>query len=102
MLTDDSRLLCLARATGKVRWIAQLQQFQNDEKKKGEYFWKGPVLAGDRLWVANMHGEVVSVNAADGTMTPFTKLGDPVSLAPVVANNTLYILDDSGKISAFR
>ena len=102
VLTDDSRLLCLARTTGKVRWISQLQQFKNDEKKKGEYFWTGPVLAGDRLWVANMRGEVVSVNAADGAMTPFTKLGDPVSLAPVVANNTLYILDDSGKITAFR
>ena len=102
VLTDDSRLLCLARTTGKVRWIAQLQQFKNDEKKKGEYFWTGPVLAGDRLWVANMRGEVVAVNAADGTMSPFTKLGDPVSLAPVVANNTLYILDDSGKITAFR
>jgi outer membrane protein assembly factor BamB len=25
-----------------------------------------------------------------------------VSLAPIVANNTLYILDDSGRISAFR
>lgn len=102
VLTDDSRLLCLARTTGKVRWIAQLQQFKNEKKKKDEFYWTGPVLAGDRLWVANMRGEVVSINAADGTMTPFVKLGDPVSLAPVVANNTLYILDDSGKISAFR
>ncbi len=102
VLTDDSRLLCLARATGKVRWIAQLQQFKNEKKKKDEFYWTGPVLAGDRLWVANMRGEVVSVNAADGTITPFTKLGDPISLAPVVANNTLYILDDSGRISAFR
>jgi hypothetical protein len=25
-----------------------------------------------------------------------------VSLAPIVANNILYILDDSGRISAFR
>ena len=49
-----------------------------------------------------MRGEVVAIAAADGTMTPFTNLGDPVSLAPVVANNTLYFLDDSGKISAFR
>ena len=102
VLTDDSRLLCLARTTGKVRWIAQLQQFKNEEKKKGEFYWTGPVLAGDRLWVANMRGEVVSIAAADGTMTPFTNLGDPVSLAPVVANNTLYFLDDSGKITAFR
>ena len=102
VLTDDSRLLCLARTTGKVRWIAQLQQFKNEKKKKDEFYWTGPVLAGDRLWVANMRGEVVAVNAADGTMTPFTKLGNPVSLAPVVANSTLYFLDDSGRITAFR
>ena len=35
-------------------------------------------------------------------MTPFVKLSDAVSLAPVVANGTLYVLDDGGKISAFR
>jgi hypothetical protein len=32
----------------------------------------------------------------------FTELGQPISLAPLVANQTLYILDDSGRISAFR
>jgi len=102
VLTDDARLLCLARATGKVRWIAQLQRYRNEDKKKGEIYWTGPVLAGDRLWVANTRGEVWSVNTADGAANPFVKLGDPVSLAPVVANQTLYILDDSGRISAFR
>jgi hypothetical protein len=39
---------------------------------------------------------------ADGSTAEFTKLGSSVSLAPVVANSTLYILDDSGKITAFR
>ena len=102
VLTDDARLLCLARATGKVRWIAQLQRYRNAEKEKDEIFWTGPVLAGDRLWLANTRGEVWSVNAADGAANPFGKVGDPVSLPPVVANQTLYILDDSGRISAFR
>jgi hypothetical protein len=29
-------------------------------------------------------------------------LGDSITLAPVVANQTLYILDDGGHINAFR
>ena len=102
VLTDEARLLCLARATGKVRWIAQLQRYKNEEKEKNETYWTGPVLAGDRLWVANTRGEIQTVSAADGTVTPFVKLSDAVSLAPVVANGTLYVLDDGGKISAFR
>ena len=36
------------------------------------------------------------------TVALFRDLGKSVTLAPVVANNTLYVLDDSGQISAFR
>ncbi|MET0180107.1 MAG: PQQ-binding-like beta-propeller repeat protein [Novosphingobium sp.] len=102
ILTDDARLLCLARSTGKARWIAQLARYRDEEDKKGEIYWTGPVLAGDRLWLANSRGELHSVAAADGTATQFVKLGDPVSLAPIVAGGTLYVLDDGGRISAFR
>ena len=102
VLTDDARLLCLARTTGKVRWIAQLQRYKDQKDEKGELFWTGPVLAGDRLWLANTRGDVFSVNAADGAANPFVRLGDPVSPPPIVANQTLYVLDDSGRISAFR
>lgn len=101
-LTDDSRLLCIARNTGKVRWKTQMARFKNEKKKKNPVFWTGPVLAGNRLWIANTEGEVASASVADGSVQEFTKLGDSVSLAPVVANGVLYILDDSGKINAFR
>ncbi len=101
-LTDDSRLLCIARATGKVRWLTQLARYKNEKKRKNPIFWTGPVLAGDRLWVANSEGQLVTASVADGSIAQFAKLGDPVSLAPVAANGVLYVLDDGGKISAFR
>jgi outer membrane protein assembly factor BamB len=101
-LTDDAKLLCIARTSGKVRWQTQLMRYRNEEKRKNPVFWTGPVLAGNRLWVANSRGEVKSASVADGSVTDFTELGNSVSLAPVVANGVLYILDDGGKISAFR
>jgi outer membrane protein assembly factor BamB len=101
-LTDDARLLAIARSNGKVRWVTQLARYRNDEKKKGPIFWTGPVLAGNRLWIANSEGQVASASVADGSVAAFTELNDGVSLPPVVANNTLYILDDGGRISAFR
>jgi outer membrane protein assembly factor BamB len=60
------------------------------------------VLAGGRLIVANTRGEVWSVSPDEGTAAQVFDLKSPVSLAPIVANNTLYILDDKGRISAFR
>jgi outer membrane protein assembly factor BamB len=101
-LTDDGKLLCIQRATGKVRWLTQLARFENEEKKKNPVFWTGPVLAGSRLWFANSLGQVYSAPVEDGAPSLHTDLKQPVTLAPIVAGNTLYILDDSGKVSAFR
>jgi outer membrane protein assembly factor BamB len=101
-LTDEAKLLCIARSNGKVRWSVQLAPYRNVKKKKGPIFWTGPVLAGNRLWVANSEGQLMSASVADGSVAEVTKLGKPVTLAPVVANNVLYVLDDGGKISAFR
>ncbi len=101
-LTDDAKLLCIARTTGKVRWMTQLARFQNEKKRKNAIYWTGPVLAGDRLWFANSRGGVYSAAAADGSVALLTELKSPITLAPVVAGSTLYILDDGGKISSFR
>jgi len=101
-LTDGAELLAIARGTGKVRWLTKLKRFRNEEKRDDPIHWVGPVLAGNRLWVANSNGLVMTVNVADGVASEFTKLDSPVSLAPVVAGGTLYFLEDKGKITAFR
>lgn len=101
-LTDDGRLLCIARASGKVRWLTQLDTFRNMKKKKDPLFWSGPVLAGDRLWLVNSIGQIMSASAADGVPGQAASVKAPITLAPVVAGSTLYVLDDSGVISAFR
>jgi outer membrane protein assembly factor BamB len=101
-LTDDARLLAIARSTGRVRWVTQLQHYKNEKKKKGPIFWTGPVLANNKLWIANSRGGVYSVDVTSGTPTEFTDMKAPISLPPIVANQTLYVLDDDGKITAFR
>ena len=95
--------LCMPqRQRGKVRWLSQLARYKNEKKKNGAIFWSGPVLAGDKLWFVNSNGEVFSAGVSDGQPVLVTDLKSPITLAPVVANNTLYILDDSGKITALR
>ncbi|MEO9470411.1 PQQ-binding-like beta-propeller repeat protein [Parasphingorhabdus sp.] len=102
VLTDDAKLLCIARPTGKVRWISQLGAYRNPKKKKNPINWTGPVLAGNRLIVASTEGDVVSISPGEGSSTTLFELDNGVSLPPVVAGGMLYVLDDSGRISAFR
>lgn len=102
VMTDEARLLSVARSSGKIRWISKLQRYRNAKKKKGPISWYGPILAGDRLIIANSRGAIWAVAPENGTATEVANLKSELSLPPIVANNTLYILDDSGRISAFR
>lgn len=101
-LTDDARLLAIARSTGRVRWITQLQRYRDEKDRKGPIFWTGPVLAGGNLWVASSRGEIWRVSTGEGSAQMFADIDQPVSLPPVVADNHLYLLDDSGTIHAWR
>jgi outer membrane protein assembly factor BamB len=102
VVTDEAKLLCVARATGKVRWVSQLQRYHKNKAKNGPVSWTGPVLAGNRLILASSEGEVAYVSPADGKIAGTQNVGAPVFLSPVVAGSTLYVLDNSGRISAFR
>jgi outer membrane protein assembly factor BamB len=101
-LTDDARLLAIARSSGRVRWITQLQRFKDEKDKKGPIFWTGPVLAGGHLWVASSRGEIWKVSAGEGAAAMFAEVGAPVSLPPLVADGSLYVLDDGGTIHAWK
>ncbi|MXO58349.1 PQQ-binding-like beta-propeller repeat protein [Altererythrobacter salegens] len=101
-LTDDARLLAIARSSGKARWITQLMRYKNEEKRTNPVFWTGPVLAGNRLWIGNTRGELKSVDVMTGEVSDFAEFNSGITLPPIVANQTLYILEDNGKITAYR
>ena len=102
LVTDDARLVCLARATGKVRWIAQLQHYHNEKKRTNALTWFGPVLAGNRLILTNSEGEIVYRSPTDGSDVGTVQTKVTFSLPPVVANSTLYTLDQKGHVTAYR
>lgn len=102
VVTDDARLIAIARDTGRVRWVSQLPAFRNVRRSRGPIDWVGPVLAGGRLIVVSSEGQIASVNPADGAIGATIEGSGAYTLAPVVANGTLYLLDDDGNLSAWR
>lgn len=101
-VTSDARLLCIARATGRIRWVSQLRRWQKEKKKDKAIRWTGPVLAGNRLIVVSTRGEMVYADPATGQVQATIDMKRSMSLSPIVANNTLYVLADDGKLTAFR
>jgi outer membrane protein assembly factor BamB len=102
VVTDDAKIVCVHRQDGHIRWITQLPQFLKAKAKKGEIDYSGPVLAGNRLIVTGSNGTIIYVDPTTGAMQGQTSMKVGLSLPPVVANSTLYILDDNARLHAFR
>ena len=102
VVTDNAKLIALSRINGKIRWINQLPHYEKEKSKKGQISYVGPILAGGRLIVAGSNGVLVNVDPNNGSFQSQTNVGAGVSLAPVVANSTLYVLDDRGRLNAYR
>jgi outer membrane protein assembly factor BamB len=102
VVTSDAKLICIYRQNGHIRWINQLPQFEKPKGKKGDIEYSGPVLAGGRLILTASNGQVIQVDPATGNFQSQFSAGARVTLPPVVANSTLYIYDDQGRLHAYR
>jgi outer membrane protein assembly factor BamB len=103
VVTDRAQLLAVSRANGQVRWMTQLQRYRSSQdERSGPVFWRGPILAGGNLVLASSMGQILLVNPADGTVRQSMRHMASISLPPVVANGTMYILDDNGMLTAYK
>lgn len=101
-VTDDSRVICVTRADGKIRWSTQLPAYRNLERKRDPIVWSGPVLASDRLVLLSSQGEALSLSPYTGEVLGRIGMPDGVFIAPVVAQNKLFILTDDAELFAFQ
>ena len=102
LITNDAELICLWRRDGRVRWVLPLQRYDNAERRTGFIQWSGPVLAGDRLIVVSSRGEALAVSPYSGEAIGYIRISAGAFLAPVVAENNLVILTDTGDLLALR
>jgi len=102
VVTSDDKLMCIYRQNGHIRWINQLPRFVKPKSQSGDLSYSGPVLAGGQLIVTASNGQVIELDPATGNYRTQFSVGAPVSLPPVVAESTLFLYDDLGRLHAYR
>lgn len=93
VVDKNGRVMALSKKSGDVLWVAKL---------KGGKIWSGPVLAGGQLWLASSAGNLASVDPRTGTVTHTRDLGDPVFIAPIVADGRMFVLKDNAELIALN
>ena len=102
VVTIDQQILCLSRKEGRVRWVHQLPQFRNPDNKTRPINWAGPVLVSNKLILLSSDGFAEAISPYTGQMLGRVQLPGGTSIAPVVANGTLYIYTNDAELVALR
>jgi outer membrane protein assembly factor BamB len=102
VISAEGELIGMGRDNGIIRWVTVLPRWQNPDKRTGAIQWTGPVLAGGRLIMAASNGDVAEADPDTGKIIRVWKAEGPISISPVVAGGTLYLLSDKGTLAAYR
>ena len=93
----NAELVCLNKDTGALRWKTVL----SNEKKPMED-WYGQLLVKDHILSISAEGEMTLVSVTDGKIKKRIKLSDKISVNPVIADKTMYLLTNDSNICAYQ
>jgi outer membrane protein assembly factor BamB len=102
VITIDAEAVCIDVRTGRILWVTQLPRFEDEEDKEGRIVWAGPVIASDRVIVVGSNEQALSLSPYSGAVLGRLNLDSPATLPPVLANGTMYLLNDDGDLVAYR
>ncbi len=103
MVALSQELAAIDAADGRVAWVSALPHWENPEKQKNSISWWGPALLGDRLVVAGTSKDALSISPYTGEILSRQALsGAAAPLEPVVADGTLLMVSDDGRLMALR
>lgn len=102
IVSVEGELACVERESGAIVWVSKLRRFDNEKKRKGRIAWAGPVLASDDLVLVSTKGDLARVSAKTGRLVSIKEIGDSFIVPPIVADETVFVLSENGKLTALR
>ena len=103
MVTLDGRLYAIRRNDGAIRWVTELPGVLPIGSVAAENIprYVGPVVAAGKVIVVSEDGEILIFNADTGALEDNAEVGGRVVTAPQLAAGMMFILDNSGNLTAF-
>ena len=104
LVNDQAQLIRLDASNGARVWAQKLPYFTKQKVRKQSKVWThyGPVLAGNRLYIASSDGYLRVFDPSSGALIGTADIPGGAAAAPAVAGQTLYVVSHDGKLIAFR
>ena len=102
-VTLDGRLYAIRRNDGAIRWVAELPGALPIGSVAAEDVprYVGPVVAAGKVIVVSEDGDILIFNADTGALEDNADVSGRVVTAPQMAAGMMFVLDNSGTLTAF-
>jgi outer membrane protein assembly factor BamB len=91
LIDNDNKLLALSKKSGGIKWLAQLPNLMKKNKPQTKIIYSGVIMAGDKLLISNINGELLIASPFDGKIEKTLVIGKRISHVPVIINNKIYL-----------
>ncbi len=104
LISDQADLIRLDAATGREIWSNELPYFRREKARRSKAIFAhfGPVLAGNRLWVASDDGTLRAYDPETGAERATLGIPGGAASSMAVAGGTMYLISGRGQLLAFR
>ena len=103
IVTLDGRLYAIRRNDGAIRWVAELPGALPIGAVAAEDIprYVGPVVAAGKVIIVAEDGNILLFNADTGALKDEADVGGRIVTAPQLAAGMMFVLDNSGTLTAF-
>ena len=103
IVTLDGRLYAIRRNDGAIRWVAELPGVLPIGAVAAEDIprYVGPVVAAGKVIIVAEDGNILLFNADTGALEDEADVGGRIVTAPQLAAGMMFVLDNSGTLTAF-
>lgn len=91
VINNDNRLMAIHRKSGGIKWVSQLPNLKKDKKPQTKIIYDGVVMAGDKLLISNINGELLLVSPFDGSIEKTYKTGERTYHTPIIVGGKIYL-----------
>ncbi len=90
VINNDNKLVAIHKKTGGIKWISQLPNLKNPKKPQTKFIYSGVVMAGDKLLISRLDGELLIVSPINGELEKTFEIGKKISHLPVIVGGKIY------------
>lgn len=103
-VSDRNELIRLDAGTGARIWGTELPLYTTDRerRRRAVYTHYGPILAGGRLVMASGDGNIRFFSPESGALIGAVEMRQGAAAHPIVVGDTLLVVTEDGRLSAFR